>query len=263
MRTRRVARRRVAALGAPASASIPTGYRSRRLRARSDPLTWIGASTRLAMRTTGWVVDSGVNRSDDRFRGAAVLAGVVLVGVSPLGALVVASLGWQVPRILQSRRSRVWQRRLTEETLFAVELCGVAVHTGATIPQTIEAVGPCLNGRLGEALVAANAAYRRGMLLEVALRQITADLGEVVAPLINVLCAAQVDGDRVGPTLERLADRMRAEHRRMVEADARGLSIRLLVPLVCCSLPGFVLIGVVPVAIGALGGLPGSGVTAP
>jgi len=77
------------------------------------------------------------------------------------------------------------------------------------------------------------------------------DLGDVV----DVLMAAERDGGPLAPVLDQLAGEARAQRRRDAQADARRLPVRLAAPLVLCTLPSFVLLGIVPLVAGALASL--------
>ena len=52
--------------------------------------------------------------------------------------------------------------------------------------------------------------------------------------------------------LDRLAVDARAARRRLGEAEARRLPVRLTFPLVSCTLPSFVLLAIAPAVLGAL-----------
>jgi hypothetical protein len=71
-------------------------------------------------------------------------------------------------------------------------------------------------------------------------------------PLVALLVAAHRDGAPVVEPLTRLAGDLRADRRRAVEARARQVPVRLLFPLVLCSLPAFVLLAIVPPVVAAL-----------
>lgn len=198
------------------------------------------------------VTDPALRRSQG---GAVVLAAVVLPISNPAVAAIVGIVGWRIPGIIAARRWRRAQRALLDETILGIDLCAIAISTGTTVPEAIEMVGPHLHGRLGAQLRAVAERHRAGAMVDDLLTATSAQLGDVVTPFTTILRAAHADGDAVVPALTRLADRLRDERRRLVETEVRRLSVRLLVPLVCCSLPGFVLIAVVPFAFGALGGL--------
>jgi len=76
-----------------------------------------------------------------------------------------------------------------------------------------------------------------------------------VRPLVTVLVAAHADGVPVADALARLADEQRTARRRAAEARARQVPIRMLFPLVGCTLPAFVLVTVVPPVVSALADL--------
>lgn len=247
---RRRARRRVATLTRDDRHDDACG-----IRPASDPLVALAGTVAWILEGTGSGRSASTERAARRVQGVGlVLAGVCAL-VSPSVGIGVACVGWHLPRVAAARRRRRWAAALHEETLLATELCAVAVHTGATVPGTIAAVAPHLDGPLGVELRRVLSWYRAGRLLDDGLAAVTSDLGGTVAPLTALLRAAHTDGDAVGPALERLSDRLREGRRRALEEEVRRLSVRLLVPLVCCSLPGFVLVAVVPFALGALGGL--------
>ena len=79
--------------------------------------------------------------------------------------------------------------------------------------------------------------------------------GDLARPLVAGVRAALDDGDSFGPTLARLAVDARDLRRRRAEESARRLPVRLLLPLVTCSLPAFAVLTVVPILAGALSGL--------
>ncbi len=70
--------------------------------------------------------------------------------------------------------------------------------------------------------------------------------------LVGLLAHAERHGEPIGPVLERLATEGRAERRRLADAAARRLPVRLCFPLVCCTLPAFVVLAIVPMLAGAL-----------
>jgi len=79
--------------------------------------------------------------------------------------------------------------------------------------------------------------------------------GLEIADVIDVMLAAERDGGQVAPVLDRLAGEASEQRRREALACARQLPVRLAAPLVVCTLPSFVLLGVVPLVAGALASL--------
>ena len=248
MRMRARARQRVRLLSADSTAREVTVT-------PRGPIAAVGAA---AGRIVAWFGFSSGPTGEvhtDRARGIVVLAGCVLAVASPILALGVTVVGWNLPRLIAARRRDDDRRAVADEVLVAVELAAVAVHSGTNVPQTIDVIVPFLHGRLGAALRDAMEAARAGAVLDAELARLADEFGDEAGPLVTILRAALVDGDPVLPSLTRLCDRLHAERRRRVETDVRRLSVRLLIPLVTCSLPGFALVAVVPMALAALGHL--------
>ena len=185
-------------------------------------------------------------------RGVVVALGAVCALLSPVTGLAVVLVGWHLRSLVERWGAGRVGRQLAEDVLLATELSAVSVSTGTSVPETIDTVTPHLPVSLRPAFSDAMVAYRNGAMIDDELVGVVERVGDPIAPLIAILRAAHIDGDPVLPALTRLADQLRAEHRRTLEADVRRLSVRLLVPLVCCSLPGFVLIAVVPLVVGGV-----------
>jgi len=77
-------------------------------------------------------------------------------------------------------------------------------------------------------------------------------IGPTVFPLVEALLSADRDGQSVASVLDRLSHESRAQRRRQLDAEIRKLPVRLTFPLVCCILPSFVMLGVVPMIATAL-----------
>jgi tight adherence protein C len=88
-----------------------------------------------------------------------------------------------------------------------------------------------------------------------------AALPERIGEPSRALCVALVSAARYGapvlPALERVSFELRLARRLDAEAHAKRVSVQLLLPLVLCVLPAFVLLAVVPLVIAALSALPG------
>jgi len=95
-------------------------------------------------------------------------------------------------------------------------------------------------------------ALGRGVPFDEAIRQLRVNAGPPLHAAIDVLLAAARDGLPVASVMQRLSDESRDERRRATEAAIRTLPVRLALPLVCCILPSFVLLCVVPLAIDSL-----------
>ncbi len=77
-------------------------------------------------------------------------------------------------------------------------------------------------------------------------------VGSSAFALADALLSVDRDGQSIAITLDRLSQESRAQRRRQLDADIRRLPIQLTFPLVCCILPSFVMLGVVPMIATAL-----------
>ncbi len=152
------------------------------------------------------------------------------------------------------RRRAVTRRRaasVAESLPEAVDLLALAVGAGLTVPLAVAAVGRRGEGPVAAGLARVAAEAASGRRCADALEDLPGQLGESVRPLVTVLVAAERYGAPLGTSLERLASEVRDDRRRRAEAAARRVPVKLLFPLVCCVLPAFALLTVVPMLAGA------------
>jgi pilus assembly protein TadC len=72
---------------------------------------------------------------------------------------------------------------------------------------------------------------------------------------VATLLAAHHDGSPAGASLDRIMADLRHARRQRAAERVQRLPVLLLFPLVCCILPAFVLLTVLPLALGSLGQL--------
>ena len=99
---------------------------------------------------------------------------------------------------------------------------------------------------------AAEDALLRGEQFTRILRSLPDHLGSAYRPLCEILFAGERLGTPSDSLVHQLSSDARTTRRLLAEADARRLPVRLAVPLVCCTLPSFVVLVIVPVIAGAL-----------
>jgi tight adherence protein C len=100
----------------------------------------------------------------------------------------------------------------------------------------------------------------RGVRYADALEQLRNSVGPSSYAMVDALLASDRDGLPLAPILDRLAAEAHAQRRRQSEQQMRTLPIKMLFPLVCCTLPSFFLLGIVPMlaaSLAALGHLSG------
>jgi tight adherence protein C len=210
-----------------------------------------GAAGRAIRHTAGRPADPVA----DLRLGWSVLLGVVAAIVSPpLGLLVgVGRWGWPLLRARQEQRQAA--EAVVASLPDLIDLLAVAVGAGLTVPLALAAVGPRLTGPLGSAVAEVQRRTSLGVPRTEALESLCQEVGEVARPLVAALQGAERYGTPLAPALERLAAEARLRRRRLAEAAARRTPVRLLFPLVLCTLPAFALLTVVPLLAGSLSSL--------
>lgn len=175
------------------------------------------------------------------------LGAVIALAVHPVLGVGVGLSMWVAPRRRQAQLQRRQQAEVIEELPEAVDLLRLAVSSGLNVHLAVAAVGERLGGPVGLGLAGAVQRVHDGTRLADALEPLPESVGEPVRPLVRVL----IDGDRYGielePALAQLAADSRLLRRRRAEEHARRLPLRLLLPLVACILPAFILLTLAPV----------------
>ena len=176
-----------------------------------------------------------------------VLAAVVAFAVHPVLGAGIGLAVWVAPHRRRARQRRQQQAAVAEEMPEVVDLLRLAVSSGLNVHLAVAAVGERLSGPVGRGLATAAHQAQAGTRLADALEPLPGTVGEPVRPLVRVL----VDGDRYGtdlePALQQVAADSRLLRRRQAEDHARRLPLRLLLPLVICILPAFILLTLAPV----------------
>ena len=150
------------------------------------------------------------------------------------------------------RRARaVADDRARRDAPLLVDLVAVALGAGTTPALAIARVAPWAPASARDACRRIVDAPARGQRFVDACAE-GAAREPALAPLLDALAVASVEGGAIAPTLARLAAGARADARRAAEVRARAVPVRLLFPLVLTVLPAFVLLTVVPVVLGVL-----------
>lgn len=165
-----------------------------------------------------------------------------------------------VARALAVRRRRHRRQRKVDAALpDTVGLLVLILHAGATPVAAIRELRLLAPEAVLHGLDAVVHRLDRGQRLADALAELPRVLGPGARPLADGIAAAERDGLPLAPLLERLDADSRSARRRAAETDARRLPVRLSFPLVLCTLPSFLLLGIVPVLAGALESIHGLG----
>lgn len=229
---------------------VPLGGGTRP-RPSGGPLVALGGGLRrLVARVTGRPAAPSDPASDVWIGAAAVLA-VALLVIAPVLVPIPVAAGAIGPRLTRRREAEVERRAWADALPDAVDLLALGLGSGLAVAPALALAAPRTPAPLGPALARAHDRVVHGAPLADALEHV-ADQGPASRPLIALLVAAHRDGAPVVDPLTRLAVDLRADRRRAVEARARQVPVRLLFPLVLCSLPAFVLLAIVPPVLAAI-----------
>ena len=158
-------------------------------------------------------------------------------------------------RLRHLRRTRTQLHRAAEHLPDAIDALVLTMHTGLTPHLAVRSVAEHGIDDTARACAAVVARLERGDALADALHQLTATFGPRAAVVADAIGAADRYGTPLAPVLDRLALEARAERRRLDDAAARKLAVKLSFPLVGCTLPAFVLLAIAPAVLAALGSL--------
>ena len=85
-----------------------------------------------------------------------------------------------------------------------------------------------------------------------AMKNLRKSLGPCFYSICDILICADRDGLPITSVLDQLSFHVHQERRRLREIEAKELPVRMLFPLVCCILPSFVLLAMVPLLVNSL-----------
>jgi hypothetical protein len=187
-----------------------------------------------------------------RRTGMALVAGALTAVVFPPAAVPAAAVAWALPAVGARRRHRRRLAAVAADLPDVVDLLVLAVGAGLTVRLAVAAVARRAPGPLGAELVRVGQEADLGRRLADALDDIPGRAGEATRPLVAALAASERYGAPLGAGLERLALEVRADRRRRAEEAARKVPVKLLFPLVSCTLPAFGLLTVAPLVASAV-----------
>lgn len=136
----------------------------------------------------------------------------------------------------------------------SLDLLAIALSSGAGLHQAVLEVAE-FGGKRAPLAGAAARLQRGAPLLEV-LDGLPSELGAQWQPVATTLAVTATSGAPAMEAVQRLGAGLRVRRRRHCEERIRRLPVLLLIPLVTMTLPAFVLVTFVPVAVAIAGRLP-------
>ena len=177
---------------------------------------------------------------------------MIVVVMCAAGLAVIVGRGRSRRR---TRRAAAAREAAVPELL---ELLVALVRAGSTPAQAVKRAAARAPDALAEPMRLIVARLDRGQRFADTLVEL-ATVVPSARPAVDLLTTAERYGLPLAPVLDRLADEARAQRRRLGEARARELPVRLAFPLVCCTLPSLAVLTVVPVVAASVGSLRGLG----
>ena len=234
---------RIRTLGPPVGAGAASSPRLR----RSGPALLERLGTTVLRR-----IGRPVGPDGGRRLGGALAVAALGLALLPPAAVPAGLVAWALPALRARRRQRLHLAAIAADLPDVVDLLVLAVGAGLTVRLAVAAVARRAPGPLGAELARAGHDADLGRRLADALDDLPQRAGEATRPLVAALIASERYGAPLGASLERLAHEVRADRRRRAEEAARKVPVKLLFPLVSCTLPAFGLLTVAPLIASAV-----------
>lgn len=176
--------------------------------------------------------------------GWAFVGGIVglVIGVG------VAGWAWRVLGATESPSERRRRVLLAAQLPTGVQLLAACLAAGTAVEPALEAVAAALPGPVGDRLLHVGHELRLGVDPADVWGRLGADAS--LGALGRAFGRAHETGAAIAEVLTRLGDDLRREARLEVEQRAKTLDVRASAPLGICFLPGFLVLGVVPMMAG-------------
>lgn len=240
-----------------------------RLRRALDPPTHRRAPGVFRVRGSGpdglWQLPGRLRDRAGRLGGGAA-AGALLGGLlgGRLGLVAGAVVGagaaqWRAVRRTGAAAPAGEAEADPSDVALCADLMAACLAAGATPGEAAGAVGDCLGGPLGAALIRAQAELRLGAEPVECWQRLGLLAG--AREMARCLARASTTGSAPVAEIARLAADIRAAHGRSALARARRAAVLATAPLGVCFLPAFLLVGVAPVVMGLAGTVLGGAVT--
>lgn len=174
--------------------------------------------------------------------------------MSNLVLLIGLCLALAVFAVHQRRRRQARRRHhlVVQQFPDAVDLLEALVRAGLTPVLAVHELAERAPNLWRAAFAKVDTARMLGTRLVDALDALEDELGAPGRTVLDALSASERYGQPLVPALERLSEQARFARRMHNDVLARRLPVRLSIPLVCCTLPSFVLLTIAPLLVGAL-----------
>ncbi len=204
-------------------------------------------------RVIRWAVGLAGDPQADRQLGFAVMVALAVAACSSMVLAVPAGAAvWLVPRLARTAVERRRRESVLAELPEFVDLLRLALGSGRSLRLALLRVAPLCGPAIGSYVRRIEGQLDRGLPLVEALDSLV-PLGEPFQPLLDALRLSELRGAPIANLLDRIAADSRTARRRRAEELARRIPVKLLFPLVFCTLPAFGLLTVVPLVASTVG----------
>jgi tight adherence protein C len=160
-----------------------------------------------------------------------------------LGIVMLAGLGWVMPKFLLERKATKRLQDIDREMPELVDLLVTTVEAGVGFASAVQMVSRRVEGPLGQELRLALQEQSMGMTIEEALRHMLSRVDSVsMRAFVQAIQQGQILGVSIGKILRDLALDMRKRRRQMAEERAQKAPTKLLFPLVFLILPALMIV---------------------
>ena len=172
--------------------------------------------------------------------------------IDMLIAIVVGAATVAGRAVFVHRQRLMTQRRIRHHLPEAIEMLVLLLQSGSSATAAMRELCDVVDPVLQPAHAAVVHRLDRGQRLADALMELPRHLGVGARGLVDTIATADRYGLELAPVLDTLAAEARAGRRRLADADARTLSVKLSFPLVTCILPAFLMTSIIPALAGSL-----------
>jgi len=165
--------------------------------------------------------------------------------VTAIFALAIFMLLPKLIAKLPSKNEQQHQRQIEQELDLTIDLIAAALAAGLSVLSALDAVSKVVQPKLGAELTAAANRLQWGADLEQAF-------SFQLQPIAAALGRAMDHGVGAAKALAEIAARTREQRKQELLRRSKKLAVTLALPVALLMLPGFVLLGVVPMVVPAL-----------
>lgn len=155
-------------------------------------------------------------------------------------------------RVVRRHRSASLESRRRDALLETTDLLLATMRAGYSVTQATAMLADLAPDDVRSHFRTLRTTVESGEPLVSGLARLRDALGPAFRPLLSLLISAL----RLGVPTERFVSELHVEarniHRQNGESLARRLAVRLTVPMVLCTLPSFIVLTIVPIAMGAI-----------